>query len=416
MPSIHTCINNIHICNNSESFFTREVVSRSYSLLLPWAEFEAGAMSIISSTFKVAGALVKTTIIALCILTDSKILEFEIVMYMYDTLPNILDVIKSACKTMICFINIFLSTGLNGLCPSANVELHSSLGLVEIEQISSQAIKKGKNDVQGIKQGLNKVVGMHEIKEILRKDVLDAIAKESLYKLYKLSIPNGLLLYGPPGCGKTYIAKCFAEEAGWHFEEISIAKQGEKYVHQTSKNIREVFDKARKKAPSIVLIDEIDAIAPNRSNADIREYKIEELSTLLTELNNCSDSKVFIIAATNKVENIDEAILRTGRFDKKICVALPDAKTRGEILQFYMDERPKSDSINYEVLASETDKMSVSDLEYITNEAARKAVHQSEVNSLCLIDHHMLSQAIKELKKEQAQRMGGMQIVPPYYS
>jgi len=228
-------------------------------------------------------------------------------------------------------------------------------------------------------RGLDKVAGMHLLKELLRNDVVDPIRNPEPYQRYGISIPNGILLYGPPGCGKTYIARQLAEELGHYFVEIIPSELASPYVHQSVRMIREVFDAAALKAPAIIFIDEFEALAPQRKElGGPQQYKAEEVNELLAHLNMCSERGILVIAATNQPDKIDPAVLRTGRIDKIVYVGPPDKEARREMLAFHLGSRPGGNTIDLGSLAESLDGYSASDISFLVDEAARDAMRSAQ--------------------------------------
>ena len=223
--------------------------------------------------------------------------------------------------------------------------------------------------------GLDKVAGMHELKALLRAEVVEPLKNPEPYKRYGLSIPNGILLYGPPGCGKTYIARALAEELGHHFLEIVPSELASPYVHGSVIRIRELFDEAAERAPAIVFIDEFEALVPVRTGlGGFQHHKAEEVNEILTHLNASSEKRVFIIAATNQPEMIDPAVRRTGRLDKHIYVGPPDAEARREMLLLHLSNRPIAEGFDVSRIVDQLQGYSASDLRFLVDEAARDAL------------------------------------------
>jgi ATP-dependent 26S proteasome regulatory subunit len=224
-------------------------------------------------------------------------------------------------------------------------------------------------------QGLEKVAGMHVLKELLLQEVVEPVRNPEPYRQYGLSIPNGILLYGPPGCGKTYIARHLAEELGHYFVEVIPSELASPFIHQSVVRIREMFDLAAEHAPAVVFIDEFEALVPAREElGGHQQYKSEEVNEFLAHLNKCSERGIFVIAATNRPQMIDAAVRRTGRLDKLIYVGPPDAAARRELLTFYLKGRPVASDLSIEVLAESLGGYSASDMEFLVNEAARGAL------------------------------------------
>lgn len=232
---------------------------------------------------------------------------------------------------------------------------------------------KGKKKAAGKTGGFNDIAGMDELKETLLTDVIGPIRDKETYEKYKLNVPNGMLFYGPPGCGKTFITRKLAEEAGVTFIEVKPSDLGSKYIHGTQEKIRELFDKARKQAPTFVFIDEIDAILPARDDGLQHGYA-SEVNELLVQMNDASKDNVFVIGATNRPEKLDSAVMRTGRMDKIIYCPPPDKEARKKMFKSFLSDRPSSKKIDFEVLAGETECYVSSDVEFIVNEASRSAL------------------------------------------
>jgi transitional endoplasmic reticulum ATPase len=243
-------------------------------------------------------------------------------------------------------------------------------------------------------RGLNSVAGMKSLKNLLVHDVINPLLNPEKYQKFKLTIPNGLLLYGPPGCGKTFIVKKLAEELRYHLFEMNPSAVGTPYVHGAGGNIAKVFDMARKESPAIIFIDEIEGLIPKReelgAHADIKK---EEINEFLLQLNNAGADKILVIGATNRPQMIDTAILRSGRMDKRIFVPPPDFEAREEMFRLCLNGRPYNSAIDFNKLAALTENYVGSDLELIVTEAARDAMMHDRAE----IDEATVIQAIKKV-------------------
>jgi transitional endoplasmic reticulum ATPase len=216
------------------------------------------------------------------------------------------------------------------------------------------------------------VAGMRELKAILERDVILPMAQPDLYAKYRVPLPNGILLYGPPGCGKTHIARTLGRILGFECLEIKPSDLASIYVHGTQQKVGELFDRARRHAPCLLFIDELDASLPNRGEHASHHYSAE-VNEWLTQLNKASEQRVLVIGATNRLDVIDPAALRPGRFDKKIFVGPPDLEARADLLRLYLHGRPLG-TIDFMALARESQGYTCAELELVVNEAARHAL------------------------------------------
>lgn len=197
------------------------------------------------------------------------------------------------------------------------------------------------------------------------------------YEKFKISIPTGMLFYGPPGTGKTFITKKLAEELGCGFVAKNMGEFGSSYLHQTTKNIKDFFAGAKKAAenePIILFLDEIDSLVSARTN-NVDANKAEEVSQFLQEFNALETApNLIVIAATNRPDHLDPAILRSGRLDKKIYLGPPDEAARRALFEMYIEKKGRpSDTLDYDELAKISDGYVSADIEAICDEVARDA-------------------------------------------
>lgn len=245
---------------------------------------------------------------------------------------------------------------------------------------------------KGSGEGFKDIAGMDEIKTMLWDDVLFVLRNREQAQRYRLDTLNGILLYGPPGCGKTYLAEKFAEEAGTNFIFVKASDLGSPYIHGSQEKISQLFQQAKKNAPAVVCLDEFDAMAPDRSSRS-GEHTASEVNEFLTHLNNCAHDGIFVIALTNRPDKIDPAVLRSGRLDKVIFVPLPDDETRKEIFHIHLQGRPyDADKLDWNRLSSLSDGYVSSDIAFVVNDAARKAARKNQ-----LITEDLLEESLRHI-------------------
>ena len=216
------------------------------------------------------------------------------------------------------------------------------------------------------------VAGNEEVKESL-KELVDFIENPELYNKYGARMPRGVLLYGPPGTGKTLLAKALAGEAEVPFYPVSGSDFIQVYAGLGASRIRELFKKAKESGKSVIFIDEIDALGKKRKggNHSGSEEGDRTLNALLTEMSGFKGNEgIIVIAATNRVDTLDEALLRPGRFDRQIEVGLPDVNARYSILKLHSENKPISEDVDLKKLALETIYFSGAKLENLMNESA----------------------------------------------
>lgn len=220
------------------------------------------------------------------------------------------------------------------------------------------------------------VGGLEDVKESLKEAVEWPLKSPECFKRIGIKPPRGILLYGPPGCGKTYIVQALANETGVNFIAIKGPELLSKWVGESEEHVRDVFRRAKQVAPSIVLFDEIDALAPRRG-MDVGTRVTEQVvSQLLTEMSGIAEMEgVVVVATTNRPDLIDPALLRPGRFDKLVYVPAPDEKTRLEIFKVHTKNMPLKD-VDLKKLTKETAGYSGADIEALCREAALFALRE----------------------------------------
>lgn len=256
------------------------------------------------------------------------------------------------------------------------------------------------SDVERPRITLADVGGMEDVKNRLNISFLGPMKNPQLRQMYGKSLRGGLLLFGPPGCGKTFIARATAGELGARFICVGLADILDMYIGQSERNLHQIFETARRSAPCVLFLDEVDALGQKRSQ--LRNYAAHRqvVAQLLTELDSVlqNNEGVFVLAATNHPWDIDSALKRPGRFDRSVLVLPPDPPAREAILSYHLAHRPV-EHVDIPALARRTEGYSGADLAYICEAAAEFAMADSlatgDVRPIAMVD---LVRACKEIK------------------
>ncbi|WP_244184945.1 AAA family ATPase [Mycobacterium scrofulaceum] len=232
--------------------------------------------------------------------------------------------------------------------------------------------------VQRVRVGLDDVAGMEDVKRQLDLSLLGPIKNPELMKAYKVTARGGLLLYGPPGCGKTFIAKAVSGELGANFYQVGIADVLHHWFGDSERSIRAVFDTARRNAPCVLFFDEVDALGHRRSALSGSSGMRPVVNTLLEEMDSAGSANdgVYVLGATNAPWDVDPALRRPGRFDRMIFVGLPDVGARAGIVHSHLQDRPVS-GIDLKTIANRTESFSGADLAYVCEIATQLAMADS---------------------------------------
>jgi AAA+ superfamily predicted ATPase len=253
-------------------------------------------------------------------------------------------------------------------------------------------------DVETATVRLADVGGMADVKERLELAFLGPLRNPELRKLYGKSLRGGLMLYGPPGCGKTFLAKAIAGEMGAKFISLSIVDVLEMYIGSSERNLHELFEAARRAAPCVLFLDEVDALGHKRSKINSSAMRTIG-NQLLAELDGVDGNNegVFVLAATNTPWDVDPALRRPGRLDRVVLVLPPDEEARASILEYHLRERPIA-NIDLSRVVAATDDFSGADLAHLCETAAEYAMADSiRSGEVRMIEQRDLDRAVKEL-------------------
>ena len=255
-------------------------------------------------------------------------------------------------------------------------------------------VKIGKVNGEGFKS----VAGMSELKSKLTRNFIDIVKNKELARQFQITPPNGILLWGPPGTGKTYISRRLGEEAGMLYTLVQPSDLGSIYIHGSQSMIADLFSKAEQQAKEsncgvLLVFDEFDSLVPKRGKNDDNN-QANEVAEFLTQLNNCAEKGVYVIATTNRLDAIDQAVTRKGRLDEIIYIGLPDEDARKELIELELANRPH-EVVDTRHLAQLTKGYTSSDIAFIIKECARCSFEESlKSKSLIKITQELIERTI----------------------
>lgn len=293
---------------------------------------------------------------------------------------------------------------------SANEFAQALNGEIEIEDVDTvQKVKSDDKDDKKIKtqkakgKGFDAIAGLDDLKKEMKRSVIDVLQNPEKAERYGAKLPNGMVLYGPPGCGKTFFAKHFAEEVGFNFILATPSTLKSKYINATQENIAKMFEDAEKNAPTIIFIDEINELLPNRVS-DSHEMAKSAVNEMLAQMDRTGEKGIFIVGATNYPDMIDPAMLRSGRLEKKFYLPPPDFKLRKALFEMSLNIRKKvlDFGIDYDKLSNLTEHYVSSDIESIVNEATSNAMSDDSRISMALLERVIKS--YKPFPKEELKK------------
>lgn len=293
---------------------------------------------------------------------------------------------------------------------SADEFIQALNGEIEVEDIDKvqkeKSVDKPEKKIQNEKakgKGFDAIAGLDDLKMEMKRSVIDVLQNPEKAERYGAKLPNGMVLYGPPGCGKTFFAKHFAEEVGFNFILATPSTLKSRYINATQENIAKMFEDAEKNAPTIIFIDEINELLPNR-DSDSHEMAKSAVNEMLAQMDRTGEKGIFIIGATNYPDMIDPAMLRSGRLEKKFYLPPPDFKLRKALFEMSLNLRKKvlDFGIDYDILSNLTENYVSSDIESIVNEATSIAMVDDSRITMGLLEKVIKS--FKPFPKEELKK------------
>ncbi len=366
---------------------------------LPISEFITGLGHLSGGAIKAPLAVIKLPISFLALLSNNEALK-EL---HTNLLPGLTDVLKSAFKAAICFFNIIWAPCLELLNIEENLKYHKMCGLIGYANSSKTKV------IQKPQKNFCDIAGMESVKETLSTEVIRPVQDPTKAAEYGIQFPKGVLLYGPPGCGKTHFAECLAGELGYHFIRVSPGTIGSIYMYGSILNIKQSFEQAISLEPCVLFFDEFDALGETRSDSEhtVNKQKNAEIAELLNQIDKLNQEKrrVLIIAATNYHERLDSALIRDGRFNTQIEISLPDFECRTALFKQLIEKLNKTildeKGFDYRQLAQLSTNFTCSSIQTIVGKAQGFAFKNSVQISQAIVIQEINKQ--KEQKKSDSQ-------------
>ena len=279
-----------------------------------------------------------------------------------------------------------------------------------LKEVRPSALREVQVQIPNIKW--DDVGGLEELKEELKEAVEWPVKHKDAFDYAGVEVPKGVLLYGPPGTGKTLIAKALAKMTNSNFISIKGPELLSKWVGESEKGVREIFRKARQAAPCIIFLDEVDALIPRRGSGDSNSHVTENVvSQILTEIDGLEElHDVLIIGATNRLDIVDEALLRPGRFDRVIEVPYPDEKGRKHIFEIHTKKKPLASDVDITKIVELTSGFSGAEIAAVANRAAMMALKRyvnkksDDVKKIKITQHDLIISIDKVRPQKQSSK------------
>jgi len=287
-----------------------------------------------------------------------------------------MDVPLSAVELVLQYAPYLNESDVNGMLDRLGLSRdEGAAGTLSSSSKQVTAPPKSAKARSGRKEGPFCLPGRPKLESFFRDEIIDIVDHEEAYRRMGIGFPGGTVLYGPTGCGKTYAVKQLTDYLGWPVYYIDSGAIGSKYVHETSRKISEIFDQAAENAPSVIVIDELEAFLSSREGSlGSREIHLEEVAEFLRRIPEAPEKRVLLFGMTNLPDTVDKAVMRRGRFDYTIEVGMPSKDEIKALLEHLLSDKPTEDGLPLETLAEKLSGRPISDISFFVREAAKHTV------------------------------------------
>ena len=286
-----------------------------------------------------------------------------------------IDVPLSSVEIVLQYAPYLTESDVNRMLEKLNISRDEGVSGVLEGSAAEKAVGKPASERGARQEGPFTLPGRPELERFFREEIIDVVDHEEAYRRMGVGFPGGIVLHGPTGCGKTYAVQKLTDYLGWPVYYIDSGSIGSKYVHETSRKISEIFQTAAENAPSVVVIDELEAFLSSRENSvGSREIHMEEVAEFLRRIPEATEKKVLVFGMTNLLDTVDKAFLRRGRIDHTIEVGMPSKAEIMAILESLLKDRPTAGDLPLDQLCDALYGRPVSDISFLIRDAAKRTV------------------------------------------
>lgn len=312
-----------------------------------------------------------------------------------------IDIPLSAVPLVLQYAPYLTESDVNRMLEKLNISRDEGASGILEGGTAEKAVGKAAKDRGPRQEGLFTLPGRPELERFFREEIIEVVDHEDAYRRMGVGFPGGIVLHGPTGCGKTYAVQKLTDYLGWPVYYIDSGTIGSKYVHETSRKISEIFQTAAENAPSVVVIDELEAFLSSReSSVGSREIHMEEVAEFLRRIPEAAEKKVLVFGMTNLLDTVDKAFLRRGRIDHTIEVGMPSKAEIRAILESLLKDRPTAEELPLDQLCDTLYGRPVSDISFLVRDAARRTVRAGKE----IIGQEELLAAEKALPPKEGQK------------